>query len=937
MNLKRNICRPFVLCNDFIPPTSNESNNWQYLSWGYFDGITVEENLFKNDKSNEDNLNKLCQFYYNQSEKLEGSYSTQIVFGIRTELIGEDQTEHGGADYNFWKNKEINQKYPFLFITLIQADKEDIKLLCHSWDNATTLEEHLNVMAGDNRSYIAITYLSLDNSDMILVIRSKDYISGANVIDSFHNGDEMLLNDLFKWEMKYTFTVASIDKKFLKQNSNIENIEGKIDSAYIYLIEKKPGSVETVYNKVKNALIKLKVANEKTVSDFLREKQSVLGYNDEVIELRNIPWSIFLLFYQDGEYGILKHTKEIYRKNLNGVTTIIGLKPQNRNIKEQEEQEEQNAVSSDLKEYFCNILKEKCDGIFEYMKDNQSVQSLKKNLYQIINSLQKFEKTPFSDYLFSPLAFPLNMALDMASEMNSEMESLVGAEELFTYYYEFIKGLNLYVQNSNRSDRQFIQIPEFNINIYDIPTKMTAFYTAYIYNLKNYLNKMADVKEGDTAHEYEFLLCPGVANDLHIKEFFAKVSSSKRLFLMESPENNLFYPQRMLIILTHELGHVVGTGVRLREDRAKMARKIVCRMVCKYMRYGLRQIITDDKEWEFVNKEEFWTRLQSKLNDHLEEYIFQNKMIECLHGIENEDVAKQKYFSSRKDYSNVAQVEIVEGIKNFLGNGDVSLWGYFIEREYLFWLGKKPEEAVHKKDVLRNEINNLILDMVQPENRFNISNTFNLNRSIDLVFNMFRECLADLICILTLGLSIEEYLGTILWDINNLHAKLEVGSEIHLRCCIVTYCMQYDFTQTDKEGEYKLQRWGNDSLIRVMNCNDDKAHCMKEIKNTLEIYFGEDKREEHQTDSAVGMLYDTTIMEEISKYLLHCVDKFFNYNKKDEGLQLQQKKLQEVYQQFQMKDISALVINMQIYIEQYVDELKKKQDKFIQDKRRENG
>ena len=112
---------------------------------------------------------------------------------------------------------------------------------------------------------------------------------------------------------------------------------------------------------------------------------------------------------------------------------------------------------------------------------------------------------------------------------------------------------------------------------------------------------------------------------------------------------------------------------------------------------------------------------------------------------------------------------------------------------------------------------------------------------------------------------------------------------------------------------------------------------MKEIKNTLEIYFGEDKREEHQTDSAVGMLYDTTIMEEISKYLLHCVDKFFNYNKKDEGLQLQQKKLQEVYQQFQMKDISALVINMQIYIEQYVDELKKKQGEFIQDKRRENG
>ncbi len=42
----QNICRPFVLYNDFLPPGSEIHETWDYLAFGYYDGLSVGENLF---------------------------------------------------------------------------------------------------------------------------------------------------------------------------------------------------------------------------------------------------------------------------------------------------------------------------------------------------------------------------------------------------------------------------------------------------------------------------------------------------------------------------------------------------------------------------------------------------------------------------------------------------------------------------------------------------------------------------------------------------------------------------------------------------------------------------------------------------------------------------------------------------------------------------
>ncbi len=958
-----NICRPFVLCNDFIPPTSNKDYKWRYLSLGYFDGIHIGPNLFEENKVS---LCKLDNFYQKQSNELNGSYSTQIVYGVRTETT--EEKDYGQIrDFDFWENIDFEQKFPYIFITLVQANK-DINFLSTAWNKQTEFEKSLNEVGADK--YKAITYLSLDNSDMILAIRSQSYSIGAKNIDEIHRNPRYLLNRCFDWNTKYTFTVASISKDYVYNSSSNSFNNENIDTAYIYMIEKNVGSVDIVYNELVKILKRTGVPEDR-----IRKKQSVMGYNDEVVELNNIPWNVFLRLYRNGSSpdGILNHSNEIYKNNLNGVTTIIGLdqksltdnlskKPNYDLVQEDNFQdkplydmspkiesahyntEHNNSIES---QSLCSIMKIKCDKILSYMSEQQSVKNLKRNLYQIINSLRKFEETPFSDYLFLPTALPLNMVLDMALELESEeyayMKKIIDAEEILGYFYEFIKGLNMYVQNSIRSDRQFIQIPEFNIKIYDIPTKITAFYNAYMFNLKNYLNKMVTYDNGNGTHEYEFLLCPGAANDLHIKEFFKKVSETKRLFLVESPESILFNPVIMLVILTHELGHVVGTGIRIRKKRTDYAIILMCKLTCRYLKTSIMQFLKGDTDieksdfchnevWSYINNETFWEKLEQTLYSELSEYLAENQALKDNLFYRNKEYFEflTKYRASRKDHSYVVEAELTVGISNILENKNELLWGYLLEKVYVYWLGKNPSIAVNKKENLRSAINQLIADMRSSHSVWGKLVAFSLGNSIQTVYNVFQECLADLICILTLRLTIDDYVNTILWNAKYLSIVPVPGTEIHLRCCLVTFCMRYQDSKFDKFS-YETYRWKDEDLKLLIGEN---KRFMDGIRKTLEIYLlnnGEPKKESTQEIyTALGMLYDSFIMENMVAYLLTCIREFFNYNNSPE-MQKEQKELQETFRQFQESNVKELAVNMQVYIEKHLDALKKKHDKVIQD------
>ena len=120
------------------------------------------------------------------------------------------------------------------------------------------------------------------------------------------------------------------------------------------------------------------------------ERKAVLGCNDDLIVMKDIPWSYFLKFYQD-DIGVLNHSSSVYQNNLIGVTTIIGEKEENRVVEGGKNDPDLYTMSGNLREE-CRKLK--------LDHDSSRGRAVRKELLSVLNSLEKYERAPFHDYIF---------------------------------------------------------------------------------------------------------------------------------------------------------------------------------------------------------------------------------------------------------------------------------------------------------------------------------------------------------------------------------------------------------------------------------------------------------------------------------------------------------------------------------------------------------
>lgn len=317
ITMTTNICRPFTLYNDFIPPVSEDHDDWRYLSFGYYDGFERGDNLFVEGTYN---LQHMWKYYLQQSEKLNGSYLSQILCGLREEEVeGESIT-----DKEFWDKETMEQEYPFVFLSLIQIDenKDNNRNFRDGWDRRSEFERGINT---GNTCYKVIVYMSFDSSDLILVVRSKSYMTGAKFIDQFHGKEgRNILKTSFGWKLKYSFTVASFNKNAIDSKSF--SADEKISRVVVYLIERCPGGIDDYIVHLRNWGKEKEVDKDK-LEAFIESRHTILGCNDEVFEIKDISWRKLLELYREKE-GIFNSTNGHYKACLNGITTIIGIKKQ---------------------------------------------------------------------------------------------------------------------------------------------------------------------------------------------------------------------------------------------------------------------------------------------------------------------------------------------------------------------------------------------------------------------------------------------------------------------------------------------------------------------------------------------------------------------------------------------------------------------------------
>lgn len=899
-----------MLYNDFLPPEKNLHLDWQYLAFGYFDGISIGDNLFK-EKSN--SLEQIWEWDVQQTKKLEEKYSVQTIYGFRNESDSYEEL--------FWEEaKKDDTEYPFLFITLLQGEIKEEKQIREC---GAEVEKDLNCI---NKRKV-ITYSTLDNCNLVIVLLCKDYEDGAEIIDGFHRDSDKSSLTRAGINLKYSFSIASIQKHYLNSEKTEDKKNKKIDAVFIYAIEKYPGSIKEVYNILSNQLLPV---------ERRPEKKSILGCNDEVIILKDISWSVFLKLFKSTT-GIFNHSSDCYRAYLIAVTTIIA-----KNQKDQEDKNSENQCHSLLLEKRTDTddteeetdkgnsdepsektlsiaLKNFMENILENKPGSKNIyNNLEHYLYRIIHALQKFEEPPIEDYIFCSMFLPIHMVLKIAEENN------IQGKDFTEYFYRFVKGLSLCAQNAVHSDRQFTQSLDFDIRIYNTPPRLNAFYNAYIYFIKKFLNNFGCTS--DTKNNYEFLSYLGVTDNVQVYELFKNMSEKNRLFLVNIPENQAYDVKLMMIILGHEVGHFVGQPIRCREERYAYAKQIAARIVTIYFKCTIDvEEKVKDRFWELFEKR-LEEEISQKMNglENITDLKLNTKTTLSDEELTNILKLSQKY----KHYTHIMRYTLEESAIQCLSNNKEKMFGYLLEKKYLDGLEGGRETAEKSRKNMDSSINDSILSLTG--HSVWTGKSFSLKGAIHLMMMFFKECEADLVAILTLKLSMEDYLYAIWKSIEDKLLDGEsIPDEFLIRSALVTYCMICDESSvnvgdSDKQGKNSEYFWGTDQLKKINDSDNEK---IKELMDGI-INYGTERQLKSDTEDkkheivepvnikySIDVFVDEKIAHLILRYLKDCKKAFFTLFNNE--LSEEQSYLMNIYTLVNENNIERQLEKMQECIEDY--------------------
>ncbi len=112
------------------------------------------------------------------------------------------------------------------------------------------------------------------------------------------------------------------------------------------------------------------------------------------------------------------------------------------------------------------------------------------------------------------------------------------------------------------SDREFIQVPSFNLFLQSVPPKLLAFYTA----AANQIAKRLTEQDQECAR-FTFLFMPSYKDGINVNSLMPPHEIDSRILAVSVQEKLLTTPDQLLPLIGHEIAHYAGRKTRNRELR----------------------------------------------------------------------------------------------------------------------------------------------------------------------------------------------------------------------------------------------------------------------------------------------------------------------------------------------------------------------------------
>ncbi len=735
-------------------------------------------------------------------------------------------------DQAFWR---FNEKYPFYFFCFCQlmGDKNEL------WDKKAVFEKYIDGVEGAE----VLSYLTYDNTDLFIVIKAEEYSIGTKIINRFHEKVKLLPDSPKAVYCKNSYTVFAVNYNWLNylDLQKIEQLNAKkIDDLRISIMERK-GNAE----QLKNYFAK-KVRREVFA-------HPILGENDVAIFIKDLGWGDFLKLYRDVTSGegelndlaasistlIVSHTEEC-----DSLFTEKGSEESGKILE---------AEAAKKKKYISKIceLQNKCQENIPIESSNDYGE-----LRIILNALPKFTGEIFNDYIFYSLLKPIEVILEFTRE---------GGNYNKEFYYEFISYLYTYIQTSSLSDKHTVQGLGFNSKIYDVPIKLSAFYNAFLY-------RMAEILKGKSDCEYVFLTVPGMQFNVNVRELYPNRLAGKRLILIKIPEASFYGMRDMMNILSHETAHYAGRDFRNRRERLFEFTESYVHIFVNYL-YNMYKV-------HF--KEECLTK---EIVPVVEKRVYDLILLELekrrIYIRNRIDTKEKKKTNVSIDYFAVLMPNITYAMER-LAESDFELALAPIASSIT-----DEAQAVQIVDHFKEIFERF---MYRESDHSELVSSQSVLR---ILHSLYEECFADIMSILILGTSLEEYINCLLDEAKEQKMTVEdfKNTDVMFRIGTVILCL-YDTEQSPESWREEWDQNREEEWGRIAQ----KAVCV--------CYGEEDIDGDDFEGNVYSCLANKAIFDNLYCYLMKCIAAFYEARDKME-MQQRMRKIQEIqitYRVFAKRD-----------------------------------
>ena len=395
-------------------------------------------------------------------------------------------------------------------------------------------------------------YFSFDYSGIILFAKDigfKEYLECIFELNYNGDGKKKLIRDSYSLYGFDKPQLREILKDYNNKERNFRFFQG---------------------NETFSVSVNIGIQNYNTYNDFIMDIKKIepniqeyglFGRHDVSIvnEKANLEWLVYVQGLLD-KYSTenWENNKGINKKEVFSTHETFVKIPDIRAFKDVKPEDEDRTF-----EKAEHKLEELCNRYFECLekRENELNGEYRIPIQAVRYSTLSILKNRFAEDFVLCMYKPFCEFLEYLTEKVSAAD--LSARDFDACFSKFFRSLNALVNSVMHSERQFIQATAFNAIIYDVTSKIMAFYAAVIDDIQRIIRS-------DEDRRYTFFLTPSFQNEITVEIIsYEEDPPHDRILKVSINEQSLYNPGAVVRRMTHEIAHFVGDALRKRDERKK--------------------------------------------------------------------------------------------------------------------------------------------------------------------------------------------------------------------------------------------------------------------------------------------------------------------------------------------------------------------------------